>query len=456
MRIHRKGKEFTTTRIIASGFLATILVGTLLLMLPISASSGEATSFIDSLFTSTTSVCVTGLVTVPTYEHWSLFGQIIIALLAQIGGLGIVTFTMMFLVVMGKYIGLKQRLLIQDAYNLDTIQGMVVMIKNIVYGTLLVEGIGALITMTVLVPQFGWIGIWKSIFHSISAFCNAGMDVIGPDSLAPYVGNPVMNITTMVLILLGGLGFPVWWSVVFTLKKRKKQHKTMGMAIHTLPLHTKMVLVITAVLIFAGALLVFILEYNNPETLGNLPLLEKIQASFFQSVTTRTAGFLTISQKGLRSATVIICCILMFIGGSPSGTAGGVKTTTVAILALTVISIIRGRKDTEIFGRKINENNVRRALSIVVVSLGVMIIALVALTVVQPGDFVDCLYEVTSAIGTVGLSRDFTTSLNLIGKIIIIITMYIGRIGPISLALFFNAKRFVNLKTYPEEKVRVG
>lgn len=456
MRYHRKKKEFTTTRIIALGFLGAIFVGTILLMLPISSASGTGSGFVDSLFTATTSVCVTGLVTVPTYLHWSFFGQFVIVVLVQVGGLGVITFTMLFMIALGKRIGLKQRLLIQDAYNLDTIQGMVLLVKKIIKGTCVIEGIGALLYMIVLVPEFGWSGIWKAVFNSVSAFCNAGMDVIGSDSLTPYVGNPIMNITTMVLIVLGGLGFPVWWSVIKMLRERHRRHQTLPMVVHHLPLHTKMVLVVTFSLIVGGAFLVFILEYNNPDTLGTLPLWQKIQASFFQSVTTRTAGFLTISQSGLRNATALICCILMFIGGSPSGTAGGVKTTTVTILALTVISIIRGRKDTEMFGRKINENLVRRALSIFMVSFIVMLTAVIALAIVQKGAFIDCLYEVTSAIATVGLSRDFTTKLSVAGRIIIIITMYIGRIGPISLALFFNSKRFVNLKTYPEEKVSVG
>lgn len=456
MRRHRRKKEFTTTRIIALGFLGTIVIGTLLLMLPVSAASGEMTNFIDSLFTATTSVCVTGLVTVPTYAHWSVFGQVVIALLAQVGGLGVITFTMLFLMVLGKRIGLKQRLLIQDAYNLDTIQGMVILIKKILKGTLIVEGAGAILYMTVFIPEFGWIGIWKSVFNAISAFCNAGMDVLGPDSLAPYVANPIVNITTMILIILGGIGFPVWWSVLDMLCRRRRKHRTLFMGAHHLPLHTKMVLFMTLSLIAGGALLIFLLEYNNPETLGNLPWWQKIQAALFQSVTTRTAGFLTISQAGMRKATAMICCLLMFIGGSPSGTAGGVKTTTVAILVLTVTSIIKGRNDTEMFGRKINGNLVRRALSIFMVSFGVMMIAVIALAIVQPGDFMDCLFEVISAIATVGLTRDFTTELTLAGRIIIILTMYIGRIGPISLALFFNSRRFVNLKTYPEEKVGVG
>lgn len=451
-----KYKNFTTTRIIALGFLGTILVGTLLLMLPMAAVPGQTTHPVDALFTSTTAVCVTGLVTVPTYAHWTIFGQFVIMLLAQIGGLGVITFTVMFLLALGKRIGLKERLLIQDAYNLDTIQGLVILVKRIVKGTLFVEGVGALLYMTVFIPEYGAIGIWKSIFNAVSAFCNAGMDVLGPDSLAPYVGNPVVNITTMLLIILGGIGFPVWWSLVDTIRERRKRHRNLPTSIHHLPLNTKLVISMTILLIVSGALMIFILEFNNSETLGNLPLWQKIQAAFFQSVTTRTAGFFTISQTGLNKATILICCILMFIGGSPSGTAGGIKTTTLAILVMTVYSIIRGRSDTEMFGRKVSGNVVRRALSIFMVSFVVMLFSVIALSIVQPGEFIDCLYEAVSAIATVGLSRDFTSQLNMAGRIIIIITMYIGRIGPISLALFFNSKRFVNLKTYPEEKVSVG
>ncbi len=455
LRHHRK-KDFTTTRIIALGFLGTIAVGTLLLMMPISARSGEITNIVDALFTSTTSVCVTGLVTVPTYAHWTVFGQIVIAVLAQVGGLGVITFTMMFLLALRKKIGMKERLLIQDAYNLDTIQGLVVLVKKIVKGTLAVEGVGAFLYMLVFIPDFGMRGIWYSIFNAISAFCNAGMDVIGPDSLAPYVGNPIVNITTMVLIILGGIGFPVWWNVLDILRQRHRKRRGIRVSLHHFSLHTKLVIFMTVTLIVLGAFFVFALEYNNPATLGELPLWQKIQAAFFQSVTTRTAGFFTISQAGLNKATALICCILMFIGGSPSGTAGGIKTTTTAILVLTVVSIIKGRRDTEMFGRKVGDIAVRRALSIFGVSFVVMLLAVIILAAIQPGDFMDCLFEVISAIATVGLSRDFTTELTLAGRIIIIITMYIGRIGPISLALFFNSKRFVNVKTYPEERVSVG
>ncbi len=421
-RFGRK-KEFTTTRIIAVGFFVAIVIGTFLLMLPLSSKTGKVTGIVDALFTSTTSVCVTGLVTVPTYAHWSLFGQVVIALLAQVGGLGVITFTTMFMLILRRRIGMKERLLIQDAYNLDTIQGLVVLVKKILKGTLVVETVGALLYMTVFIPDYGLAGIWYSVFNAVSAFCNAGMDVIGPDSLSRYVGNPVVNITTMGLIILGGLGFPVWWNVLDVMKQRKRKRRTGRESLHYLSLNAKLVLFMTA---------------------------------FFQSVTTRTAGFCTISQSGLNKSTALVCCLLMFIGGSPSGTAGGIKTTTMAVLVLTVVSIIKGRRDTEMFGRRVSDMAVRRALSIFAVSFSVMLGATVILAAVQPGNFLDCLYEIVSAIATVGLSRDFTPHLTTVSRLIIIVTMYIGRIGPISLALFFNSKRFVNVKTYPKERVSVG
>lgn len=452
----RENVGFSTTRIIVLGFLGAIIIGTLLLLLPFATVKGEYTTPVDALFTATTSVCVTGLVTVPTFSHWTIFGQVIIALLAQIGGLGVITFTTIFLLVLRKKIGLKERLLIQDAYNLDTIQGLVILVKRIIRGTLVVEGVGALLYMTVFIPEYGAIGIWKSIFNSVSAFCNAGMDVLGNSSLESYVGNPIVNFTTMFLIILGGIGFPVWWNVIEVFRYDRSEYTCLSDSIHHLKLHSKVVLAVTAILIFGGSVIIFALEYNNNATLGALPFWEKCQAALFQSVTTRTAGFATISQSGLRTSTAFICCLLMFIGGSPSGTAGGIKTTTIAILCMTVISIVRGRRDTEMFERKVNDGVVRRALSIFMVSLSVMLLSVIALAVVQPGPFIDCFYETVSAIATVGLSRDLTMELNVAGKIVIIITMYIGRIGPISLALFFNSKRFLNIKSYKEENVSVG
>lgn len=456
MKFKKKNRFFTTTAIIATGFLLTILFGTFLLLLPASAAEGVHTGFFDALFTATTSVCVTGLVTVPTYLHWSLFGQVIIVLLIQIGGLGVITFTILFMVALQRRIGLKERLLIRDAYNLDTVGGMVILVKKIAKGTFLVEGTGALLYMTVFIPEYGVSGIWKSIFNAVSAFCNAGMDILGPYSLQPFAENVVVNVTTSALIILGGIGFPVWWSVLAAFRYKKERRCSWKRAVRHMDLHTKLVLFMTVFLLFSGALLVFVMEYSNPDTLGPLSFGGKVEAAFFQSVTTRTAGFFTIPQAALRKGTAFVCCLFMFIGGSPSGTAGGVKTTTMAILVMTVYSIIAGRNETEMFGRRVGENGVRKALAVFMASFAVMLISVTALSVAQGGNFLDCLYEAVSAIATVGLSRDLTTQLNAAGQIIIILTMYLGRIGPISLALFFNSRRFVNVKKYPEERVGIG
>ena len=458
MRLHRKAKKrnFITTYIIAGGFLSLIILGAVLLNLPIASANGVSVPFADSLFTATTAVCVTGLVTVPTFSAWSLFGQIVILILIQLGGLGVISFTILFLQILGKRIGLHEKQLIRDAYNLDTNKGMNILIKKIFKGTFIIEALGAVLYSFVFVPEFGIAGIWKSIFNSVSAFCNAGMDILGPDSLIPYRSNIAVNFITMALIILGGIGFPIWFLTVDKIKECVCEKVNFRKAIKTLPIYAKTVLIVTAVLIFGGAVVILIMEFTNDRTLGNLPLGEKLLAALFQSVTTRTAGFCTIPQEGLRRCTVIVCCILMFIGGSPSGTAGGIKTTTVTVLIMSLISALSERNNTEIFKRTVNAETVRKATSVFSLSFSVMVLALTAFCAVQPGAFEDCLYEVVSAIGTVGLTRDLTASLTLPAKFIIIVTMYLGRIGPISLALFFNTKKNTNLIKYPEGKMPVG
>lgn len=457
MRLHRKKRKhrFTTTYILAGGFLLAILVGALLLMLPISSQSGVSANWSDALFTATTSVCVTGLVTVPTYT-WSYFGQAIILVLIQLGGLGVISFTLLFMQLLGQRMGMKESQLIRDAYNLDKNKGMNILVKKIFKGTFLVEGIGAVLYALVFIPKHGLRGIWESIFNAVSAFCNAGMDILGPNSLIDYQGNLPVNLITMALIVTGGIGFPIWFLTIDKIKEYKNSKMTFKKIIKSMPLYAKAVLFMTAVLIFGGALIIFIMEYSNDRTIGNMSFGGKVLASIFQSVTTRTAGFCTIPQEGLRRCTVIVCCILMFIGGSPSGTAGGIKTTTFMIIVASLLSGLSERNNTEIFKRKINAETVRKATSIFSLSFSVMIISLIALCAVQPGAFEDCLYEVVSAIGTVGLTRDLTGSLTLPAKLIIVATMYLGRIGPISLALFFNTKKNVNLIQYPEENLPVG
>ncbi|MBE5937682.1 MAG: potassium transporter KtrB [Lachnospiraceae bacterium] len=448
-------RRLTTTQIIAFGFLSAILVGMFFLMLPISSKEGVWTNPVDALFTATTSVCVTGLTTVSTAEHWSVFGQVVILVLIQFGGLGIVTFTTFTLLVIGSRITLKDRLLIRDAYNLDSLNGLVKLTKRVLKGTLIVEGIGALLYMTVFISDYGLNGIFYSVFNSVSAFCNAGMDLIGDSSLAVYRDNVIVNSVTVSLIILGGIGFPVWWDF---LAIRKKNRKLTPKSIwNRFELHTKLVLFVTLILLLLGTVLIFAIEYNNPNTIGKLSGWEKLQASFFQSVTTRTAGFYTIPQENFTDASAFVSLILMFIGGSPSGTAGGIKTVTVAMIILTAVAIVRNKQYTEVFGRSISSENVRKGIAVIVVSVSMLVFAMGALCIIEQKDFLDTLYETMSALATVGLSRGMTGDLSVPGKIVICATMFVGRVGPISLALLFNINgHHGNNRHYPVAKVRVG
>ena len=454
----KKKKELSTTQVIMLGFLVTILLGSLLLMLPVCSKGGVFTPYLTCLFTATTSVCVTGLVVVDTYAHWSVIGQIIILFLIQIGGLGVVTLSTYILTLLGQKIGLKQRILLEDALNLDTMSGLIKFIRKVFKGTLFVEGIGALLYMLVFVPEMGPKGIWVSVFTAISAFCNAGIDIIGPASLIPYVDNPVINITTMLLIIMGGVGFVVWWDVlrVYNLYRKGEIHRNYIWS--KLRLHSKIVLSFTAGLIVAGFIIVLLLEWNNPETLGTLSVPVKLQAALFQSVTLRTAGFASISQKGLRNSTAFLSLIFMFIGGSPVSTAGGIKTTTAAVLFVATWSTIKGMDSSVAFRRRIHPATVRKALSVTIISLCAALLALTLILTFCEGEFMDLTFEVFSAIGTVGLTRNVTAGLNTVGRIIIIICMYLGRTGPISLVIALNniKHKSTGKIEYPEESVTVG
>ncbi len=449
--------HLSTTQIIALGFLCAILLGTFLLTLPCSSASGAATSPADALFTATTSVCVTGLVTVPTYLHWSLFGKIVILILIQLGGLGIISFTTGIMMVIGRKITLKDRILLEDALNLNTLSGLVKFLRKIFLGTFLVETAGAICYSFVFIPRYGLLrGCWYSLFHSVSAFCNAGIDILGDNSLGDYLTHPWMNGVTMTLIILGGLGFLVWWDILNTWNAFRPKSLTLKKFFSRLHLHTKITLTATIALILIGGIAVFLLEYDNPGTIGNLTLFEKIQASFFQSVTTRTAGYATFSQTDLRSSTSMICLMLMFIGGSPIGTAGGIKTTTFILLALSTIATVKGREHVVVYGRTIPRKTVQKALAVTSVSFLALCLAIILMSVAEPAALLDIAYETTSAIGTVGLSRDFTPHLHMAGKLIIILCMYLGRIGPISLAIIFNSRAKRALIQYPEEDITVG
>lgn len=454
----KKMRELSTTQIIAMGFFFAILIGTVILMLPVSSAQGNWTNPVDALFTAATSVCVTGLTVVSTCSYWSFFGQFVIMLLIQTGGLGIVALTTSIMVFVGKKVTLKDRLLLEDAFNLNTLSGLVRFLKNILKGTILVEGIGVICYSFVFVPEFGLLkGLWVCVFQAVSAFCNAGMDIMGDNSLMDYVTNPWINLVTMLLIILGGIGFIVWWDVVRVVKLCRDKEIRAGQFLRRLHLHTKIVLTMTGSLILLGMVAVFVLEYGNPETLGNLGLPGKLQASLFQSVTLRTAGFATISQKGLSEAASLICMLLMFIGGSPVGTAGGIKTTTMAVLFIAAFSVAKGREEASVFKRTIARETIQKSLAIVVFSLAATLLAVLMLLMLEQGSFMDVAYETVSAVGTVGLSRDFTSSLDTAGKLVIALCMYLGRIGPISMMIAFHFKRGKSgMSMYPREDITVG
>lgn len=447
----------STTRQILIGFLAAILVGTFFLSLPISTVTGEV-NVLDSLFTATTSVCVTGLVVVDTFSHWTLFGKIIILILIQLGGLGIVAFTSAVMLMFNRKVTLKDRMVIQDAFSLNNLQGMVRFVKKVILGTFCVELLGMLCYLTVFIPKFGIAkGIWFSLFNSVSAFCNAGIDIMGPDSLMSFSSSPVVLITTMFLICSGGLGFVVWWDIIDVLGMAAGRQIRFRDCFKKLRVHSRIVLLMTLALILTGGVLIFAFEYNNPATIGNMGMGDKILNSVFQSVTLRTAGFASISQSGLRDSSVLICIVLMIIGGSPVGTAGGIKTVSFAVLLLSVISVIKGRKETIVFNKSIKEHIVRRSLAVTFISIIVFFVFTILLIITNDLNLADSAFEVSSAIATVGLSRNVTATLNSAGRIIIIIAMYLGRIGPISMFVAFSNKCSVkNSLHYAEADIIVG
>ena len=445
----------STTHIILMSFFIAILIGALLLSLPISSADGKAKPFLDALFTATTSTCVTGLVVTPTVSSWSAFGQVVILILIQVGGLGVITIMSGLMILLHKKIGIGDRVLLQDAFNLNSLSGLVRFVKKVVAGTLIIEGIGALLYMTVFIPEFGAKGIWISVFTSVSAFCNAGIDIIAENSLCNYALNPVINIVTCVLIVLGGIGYIVWWDVLRVLKSTRIKKKVRFF--RNLTLHSKIAITATLFLIFIGAAFIFAFEYNNPQTMGDYTLLQKIEVSIFQSITTRTAGFATVPQENLTNASAIVCLLLMFIGGSPVGTAGGIKTVTFAVIVVAAIASICNKGDAEVFGRRLTKQAVSKAVAVTSMSFIIMFSSTVLLSAVTDANALDIIFETVSATATVGLTRNLTASLGNIGKLIIIITMFLGRVGPISLAVAFKrSKDNQDIVRNPVEEISVG
>lgn len=452
--IKKRKFALSTTQIILLSFLATIIIGSILLSLPISSAGGTPVPYLDALFTATTSTCVTGLVTLPVASTWSVFGQIVILILIQIGGLGIITIMSGVMILINKKMGLVDRLLIQDAFNLNTMAGLAKFVRNVLFGTLIVEGIGAILYMLVFVPEFGPRGIWISVFTSISAFCNAGIDIISDNSLCSYATNPIVNAVTAALIVLGGLGYIVWWDVIRVIKTKSKKSKKI---FRHLTLHSKIAIAVTLILIFVGAALIFIFEYSNPLTVKNMPLFDKIQVSLFQSVTTRTAGFASVPQENLTNASAVVSLILMIIGGSPVGTAGGIKTVTIAVLICCALATVKNKNSVTLFGRRISDGSIKKAIAVIITFFTICTLSTVLLMSTLDASAIDIVYETVSATATVGLSRNLTSSLNTIGKIIIIVNMYFGRVGPISLAVALGSKNeSQNVISEPTEEISIG
>jgi trk system potassium uptake protein TrkH len=441
---------YTPVQILSMGFALVILVGAILLSLPIASQSGEFTPFIDCIFTSTSAVCVTGLVTVDTGTYWTYFGKTVIITLIQIGGLGFMSVATLVFFILGKRITLKERLVMQEAMNVNSLQGLVKMIKYVLIFTFSVEAIGAVLFSTQFIPKFGILkGIYYSLFHSISAFCNAGFDLMGDfSSVTAYANNSVIILTISALIATGGLGFFVWVEI-YNCKGFKR-----------LSLHSRVVIYTTLVLIFGGAILMYLFEMNNPNTMGGMSPKGKILSSIFASVSPRTAGFNSIPLDKMTTAGIFLTIILMFIGGSPGSTAGGLKTTTAVLLFMTVVSVVRGREETEIFKKRIDKELVYKAFAISVISMALVITVTMILSITEQPDipFEYFLYEATSAFATVGLTLGLTTKLTFVGKIVISLTMYAGRVGllTIILALAKNKNSKSGTIRYPEDKILIG
>ncbi|NEX02551.1 trk system potassium uptake protein TrkH [Pseudobutyrivibrio sp. NOR37] len=434
-------KKISSVQLIPLSFLIAIAIGGLILMLPISSAAGQWTNPLVAFFTSTTSTCVTGLVVVDTYSYFSTFGHIIILCLIQVGGLGIITVISMVMLITQKKFSLGDRKMLQESLNLDTDVGILRLLIRIFKDVFKVELFGAVLYSISFIPEFGVArGIWYSIFHSVSAFCNAGIDIIGDRSLMDYKSNPLVMCTTMILIVLGGLGYVVWFDMSEKIKAGIKKRFTPVQIFKRFEEHTKLVVTVTVTLIVSGALFFFIAEFKNAGTIGNLSLFDKTINSFFESITLRTAGFSSFPQENMTDFSCVMSYILMFIGGSPIGTAGGVKTVTIFLALLNVISYIHDDDQSIIFNRRVTDESMRKATVIVSVAAFAIVVLTLLLIVTNKVNMQDELYEVISASATVGLSRGLTSSLDSIGQIIIIVAMYLGRIGPISLAIFFAGR----------------
>ena len=446
-------RQIRPERVLALGFLFLIILGTILLCLPISTLTGKPLSVFDGLFTATSAVCVTGLVAVDTGTTFSLFGQVILLLLIQVGGLGFMVFATLIMAMLGRRLSLKDRMLIRESMNSTTLSGLVQLTE--IYGLLAlgIELFGAALFSIRFVPMYGWAkGLWFGLFHAISAFCNAGFDLFGGfSSLTGFWNDPLVLLTASLMIILGGIGF----SLIFEVIRKRADWPD-------LTLHTRLVLIATATLLAAGTIFYALIEWDNPATLAipDSNVGTKLLGAFFQSVTMRTAGFNSVDLGSMHSASKLFSSILMFIGASPASTGGGVKTTTVTVLTLLVWSVVSGQNDVTIMKKRLPGDLLRRALSIVVISLLVLLTTTVIVAVAEKDryPFIDLLFEMSSAVATVGVSATGTPNLSIVSRALIIPVMYFGRVGPLTLALALANKmnNTSNRVKYPEEKVMIG
>lgn len=419
--------------VLACGFVLLILCGTLLLMLPAASADGESTDLLTCLFTSTSASCVTGLVLQDTGTSWSVFGQAVILFMIQVGGVGFMTVALMLSVMVRRSITPKERLIAAQSFNLPTLSGIVRLAKKTALGTVIIEVFGAALLCIRFLPLFGAKGIWYSFFTSVSAFCNAGFDLMGPysgqfSSLSAFCGDWIVNLTVMALIIIGGIGFIVWDEITKLIFERR-----------ALSAYSKLIISVSAVLILGGAVFIAAAEWNNAATIGEMPASQKLLASLFQSVTVRTAGFNTVDLSAMLPQTKLLLIGLMFIGGCSGSTAGGVKVGTAAVAFFGVVSILRGRKNVVVFRRRVAPNNVLRAYALIALQFAVTVLG--GLLISTCGcSIMSAMFESFSASATVGLSLSLTGSLNFLGKITAIILMYFGRVGILTVSYAVMAK----------------
>ena len=422
--------NFNSTRLVALSFGAVILLGTLLLLLPVSSADGSSCGLLTALFTATSATCVTGLILVDTLTGWSLFGQVVILLMIQLGGLGFMTIITLFLLAFKRKISMTNRMMMMSTFNLNDMDGVVRLMRTALKITFFTEGVGALILALRFIPRYGfWPGLWKGLFVSVSALCNAGFDLMGTEklgSLSSFSGDPVVLFTVMFLITFGGLGFLVWDDLIQNRCRWK-----------SLQLYSKLVLGMTGGLILLGAIYFFCAEYANPATLGPMPVWEKVLNSLFQSVTLRTAGFAAMDQGGLYDSSKAFSCVLMLIGGSSGSTAGGLKTVTIAVLLLSLRAGLLGKSEVTVCSRSIPAGRVLSALTLTMVVLCLFFAGSMTISLINSVPFLDAAYECASALATVGLTTGITPQLSSLTHILLICMMYLGRVGILSFAFAF-------------------